>query len=490
MRSNTSKTVRLTLVVGLTAIAAVLGFQFGSVAAEKHIQLPSAQERQITSLRDLNRAFVDIAAEIKPAVVTVSTEKTMSGQGMNPFGGDPFSFFFGPQQQHPQIPQEYRQQGLGSGVIVSADGRILTNNHVIDNVDSITVRTFTGERYTAKLIGADPKTDIAVLQIKADNLPYVEIGNSDSLQVGEMVLAIGSPMSENLAYTVTQGIVSAKGRSNVGLTDYEDFIQTDAAINPGNSGGPLVNLDGKLVGINSAIASRTGGFEGIGFAIPSNMAVDVMQSLIANGRMIRGYLGVSIQDLTPNLSKGFGINQNDGALVGQVESGSPSDKAGIQAGDLIVSLDGQPIQSSSQLRNRIAGTKPNTKVSLGILRGENRLNIDVTLGELKSDGAKPEGAGEVGKRLGFAVTNMSPTLARQYEIDTRLTGVVVTSLEPQSAAAQAGLREGDLIQTVSRKAVENETEFYDAVKGLAAGDTVLLRVYRNGGGFYIAFSIE
>jgi serine protease Do len=491
MRSKLSKNTRLVLVIGLTAIAAVLGFQFGSFAAEKHPQVIAAQERPIGSLRDLNRAFVDIAAAVKPAVVTVSTEKTMTAHGMNPFAGDPFSFFFGPQQQQPQQPQrEYRQQGLGSGVIVSADGRVLTNNHVIADVDSIVVRTFTGERYKAKLIGADPKTDIAVLQIDAKDLPFVEIGNSDSLQVGEMVLAIGSPMSENLAYTVTQGIVSAKGRSNVGLADYEDFIQTDAAINPGNSGGPLINLDGQVIGINSAIASRTGGFEGIGFAIPSNMALKVMESLVADGRVVRGWLGVSIQDLTPNIAKGLGLDETGGALVGQVESETPAEKAGIEAGDIVVSLDGQKIENSTQLRNRIGASKPGAKVTLGVLRGDEKKDIDVTLGELPGESAPTADAKNVEDRLGFSVTSLTPNLARQYDLDSRLTGVVVTSLDQQSGAAEAGLREGDLIRGVYRKSVASEDEFYAAVKQVPSGETVLLRVFRDGGGFYIAFKMN
>jgi serine protease Do len=498
MRSN----YRQVLIV-LAAAVLVAAVGMATVAGLKaEVPLPApqtakAQDRPLSSLRDLNQAFVDIAAMVKPAVVTVSTEKTLRAQAGSPFGspfaGDPFfDMFFGPQGRgggNQPREQEFRQQGLGSGVIVSADGRILTNNHVIDNVDSIFVRTFNGERYSAKLVGADPKTDVAVLQIDAKNLDYLKIGNSDSLQVGEIVLAVGSPLSESLAYTVTQGIVSAKGRSNVGLADYEDFIQTDAAINRGNSGGPLVNLDGELVGLNTAILSSSGGFQGIGMAVPSNMAVRVMESLISEGRVVRGWLGVSIQDLTPAIAKGLGLEQSGGAVVGEVVSDGPSKKAGLQAGDVIVSVDGQAIENSTQLRNRIAGTKPDTRVALKVLRGNDRLNVDVKLGELPNEPGAQGNKSDLEDRLGFSVATLDSKLARQYEIDRQLSGVVVTSLDQSSAAARAGLREGDLIRGVYRGPVETKEEFVTALEGTKAGEMVLLQVSRDGGGFYIAFNI-
>jgi serine protease Do len=486
----------LSVAAGLVAVAGLVTV----ISLQAQVPLPGLhsekpQDRPISTLRDLNQAFIDISATVKAAVVTVSTEKTLRAQVGSPFGpqfgGDPFlDMFFGPHggQQQPR-EQEYRQQGLGSGVIVSADGRILTNNHVIDDVDSIIVRTFNGERYTAKLLGADPKTDVAVLKIDAQNLDYLKIGDSDSLHVGEMVLAVGSPLSENLAYTVTQGIVSAKGRSNVGLADYEDFIQTDAAINRGNSGGPLVNLDGELVGLNTAILSSTGGFEGIGMAVPSNMAVRVMESLMNDGRVVRGWLGVSIQDLTPAIAKGLGLEQSGGAVVGEVVPDGPSREAGLQAGDVIVSVDGQAIENSTQLRNRIAGTKPDTRVALKVLRGNDQLNVDVTLGELPSEpGAKAKASG-LEDRLGFSVATLTPQLTRQYEIDRKLSGVVVTSLDQSGAAARAGLREGDLIRGVYRRPVETKEDFTSALEGTKSGEMVLLQVFRGSGGFYIAFNI-
>jgi serine protease Do len=485
----------VSVAAGLMAVAGLVTV----ISLQAQVPLPGShsekpQDRPISTLRDLNQAFIDISATVKAAVVTVSTEKTLRAQVGSPlgpqFGGDPFlDMFFGPHGGQQPREQDYRQQGLGSGVIVSSDGRILTNNHVIDDVDSIFVRTFNGERYPAKLLGADPKTDVAVLKIEAHDLDYLKIGNSDSLHVGEMVLAVGSPLSENLAYTVTQGIVSAKGRSNVGLADYEDFIQTDAAINRGNSGGPLVNLDGELVGLNTAILSSTGGFEGIGMAVPSNMAVRVMESLMNNGRVVRGWLGVSIQDLTPAIAKGLGLEQSGGAVVGEVVPDGPSKDAGLQAGDVIVSVDGQAIENSTQLRNRIAGTKPDTRVALKVLRGNDHLDVDVKLGELPSEpGAKGKSSG-LEDRLGFSVTTLNQQLAKQYDIDRGLSGVVVTSLDQSGAAARAGLREGDLIRGVYRQPVETKEDFTTALEGTKPDEMVLLQVYRGGGGFYIAFNI-
>ena len=486
----------LVVIAGLVFALAMAGAWTEAKIMEHPAQVTPAQDRPIQSLRDLNQAFVDIAAHVKPAVVTVSTERVLRqqfpGMGGSPFANDPFfQFFFGgPQGQQPRS-REYKQMGLGSGVIVSPEGYILTNNHVIDKADSIVVRTLDGKKHSAKVIGADPRTDVAVIKIDADDFSYIEIGNSDSLQVGEMVLAIGSPMSENLAYTVTQGIVSATGRSNIGLAAYEDFIQTDAAINPGNSGGPLINMDGKLVGINTAIASQTGGNQGIGFAVPSNMAKGVMGSLISEGKVVRGYLGVTIQDLTPEIAQGFGLKENKGALVGDVQKDSPASKAGLASGDVITSMSGAAIDNSTELRNKVAAAKPGTKVDFGILRGDKSMNLTVTLGEMPAE--VEEGGSstptDLQERLGFAVNTLDEDLAHKYDLDPQLTGAVVTAIDPSGNAARNGLRTGDLIRSVGRTQVDNADDFYGAVKGAKKGDTILLRVQRGDGGFWMTFAI-
>lgn len=478
--------------IGLVAISAALGpLPAGSQAMQAQVEatigptLPP-QDRPLNSLRDLNNAFIEIASEVKPTVVTVFTEKTYRFRQsplMNPF----LDFFYGPQGPPPE--REYRQQGLGSGVIVSSEGNILTNHHVIAEADSIFVRTYDGKRYPAEVLGSDPNTDIAVIRIDADNLPAIRIGDSDELKVGELVLAVGSPMSENLAHTVTQGIVSAKGRSNIGLADYEDFIQTDAAINPGNSGGALVNLDGELVGINSAIVSRTGGFQGIGFAVPANMAVAVMNSLLSTGRVVRGWLGVSIQDINQAIAEAMGLEVQAGALVGDVVKDGPADKAGFEAGDVIVEMDGRAINSASQLRSHVASTPPGTKVTFKVSRDGDRESITVELGELPSEFAATAPSSNLEDLLGFEFSNLTRDIIRQYNLDPGLSGIVVTSIDRTSRAFEAGLREGDVIRSVNRRRVESVQDFNQIMGGAERGTSLLMRIYRDQSTFFIAFTL-
>jgi serine protease Do len=470
---------------------------FGSQMVSSSI-VPSEQ-RSITSLHDLSNAFVEIAEQVNPTVVTVFTEKVYKvRQSLGPFSffGDPFEdffgddFFFGPRRRPQETPErEYRQQGLGSGVIVSSEGYILTNNHVIADADTIYVRTMNDQTLSAKVIGKDPKTDIAVIKVEAKNLPAIKKGDSDKLRVGEWVLAIGSPLNPSLAHSVTQGIVSAKGRSNVGLADYEDFIQTDAAINPGNSGGALVNLDGELVGINTAIATRTGGFQGIGFAVPINMAQSVMESLIKHGKVVRGWLGVSIQDLNESMAKAMKLKDTEGTLVGEVVEDSPAQKAGIKDGDVIIEMNGKKIRNSAQLRNTVASTSPGTPVELKILRDGREKTIAVTLGELASEVKSPQIRQSLQELLGFSVAAMSGAFAEKYELDPNLKGVVVTEIDQGSAAFRAGLREGDLIRSVNRQRIQTVSEFNQILQGAKRGDTVLLQIARRGGSLYLAFEL-
>lgn len=491
-RSQWTRIARPVLLSLLLVVAAIIVADQFDWHSSSSVVLAEGQPMTHT-WQDLNQAFIDISKQTRPAVVTVSTDRVLSVNA-SPFGGDPlldFFFHHGNPQQAPQQqqPEQFHQRGLGSGIIVSEDGIILTNNHVIDGADSIYVHTFDGERYKATVKGADPKTDIAVIKIDAKGLPAMPIGNSDSLSVGEIVLAVGSPMSENLAYTVTQGIVSAKGRSNVGLADYEDFIQTDAAINPGNSGGPLVNLDGQLIGINTAIVSESGGFQGIGFAVPVNMAMQVMNSLLANGRVVRGWLGVSIQDVGDAIASAMKLNKPTGALVADVLDDSPAAKAGLEAGDIIESIDNHPVKTSADLRNAVASTEPGTKVTLSILRSGKEKTVDVTLGELPANGVVASAEGGTSQMLGFSVSNVSPDMARQYGISSDHPGVIVTSIDSASPAYRMGLRQGDLIRSINREPVGSVSDFENITGNLKKGDYVLLQVQRAESTFFIAFEL-
>jgi len=457
-----------------------------------------AASRPIQSLQDFNRAFVEIAEKVNPTVVTVFTEKVLkvrSGYSSPFFFNSPFSDFFedffGSPYQRPQQPreQEYRQQGLGSGVIVNADGYIITNNHVIADADTIQVRLINEKTYPAKVIGTDPKTDIAILKVDAKDLPALKMGDSDQLKVGEWVLAIGSPMSPNLAHTVTRGIVSAKGRSNVGLADYEDFIQTDAAINPGNSGGALINLNGELVGINTAIISKSGGFQGIGFAVPVNMARHVMESLIKHGAVIRGWLGVNIQNINETMAQAMDLEVSEGALVADVTKDSPAEKAGLEAGDVIIKYNGKKVTNVTQLRNEVAATAPDTKVDIKFIRDGKTKTVTVKIGKLKADEIAPETDEKLEKLFGFTVAPFNKELASKYKLDKSLEGVVIVSIISNSPAYRAGLREGDLLTAMNRKKIADMEEFNNLVQDLKKGDTIFFRVVRKNMSSYVAFKL-
>ncbi len=460
-----------------------------------------ARDRALNSLRDLSNAFVEIAEVVNPTVVTVFTEKvTRVRTTANPFFnfGDPFREFFGegsPRGRQRGPEREFRQQGLGSGVIVREDGYILTNNHVITQTDSIYVRLLDRRTLPAKVIGADPRTDLAVIKVEARHLPAIKLGDSEQLRVGEWVLAVGSPWGEELANTVTQGIVSAKGRSQVDLAVYEDFIQTDAAINPGNSGGALVNLDGELVGINTAIATRSGGFQGIGFAVPVNMAHQVMEALITYGKVVRGYLGVRPQSVNEALAKSLELSDTDGALISEVLGHSPAEKAGLREGDVVRKLNGKKILNDRQLRNEIAATAPGTEVQLEVWREGKPKNFTLRLDELPADEQqaqapgreeKPQGAEDL---LRFSVAPLDRELAGQYDIDPELSGLVVVDIDQNSTAYRSGLREGDVIRSVNRKRVESLAQFQQAIKTMNSGDSILLQVVRPSGSFFLAFSL-
>jgi serine protease Do len=447
----------------------------------------------IQSLKSFNEAFVQIAESTTPSVVTVLTEKTVNQQVFSPFDfwGRPFNGFFDTPEGAARKSHKQVLQGIGSGVIVTDDGYILTNNHVINNADVVYIRTFDNRKIEAKVIGKDPKTDLAVIKVNMKGLKPILIGDSDKLRVGEWVIAIGSPLGENFARTVTQGIVSAKGRANVGLADYEDFIQTDAAINPGNSGGPLVNVNGELVGINTAIASRTGGFEGIGFAVPSNMARKVMTALITTGKVSRGYLGVSIQDIDENLAKAMNLKAGSGALVGTVVEGSPAAKIGIKTGDVILDFNDIKVKSSIELRNIISSQMPGSTVKFRVLRdGVTRL-FTVRLEEQSASigAAAPTEEQEKIPALGFRADELTALTAQKLNLKPDAGKVVITAVDPASNAYLAGLRVGDIILSLNKQGITSFAGYTALVKNIKKSDLLFLMVDRKGNKIYFAFNL-
>jgi len=434
-------------------------------------------------------SFAPIVKKVSPGVVkvmtTVKVRNTAMGGGTD--AEDLMRRFFGDQSQGRQPnnrPSAPRQEGVGSGVIATKDGYILTNNHVVEGADEVKVSLQDGREFTAKVVGRDPKSDVAVIKIDATDLPAVTMADSDKVEVGDVVLAIGNPFG--IGQTVTTGIVSAKDRSNMGL-DYEDFIQTDAAINPGNSGGALVDADGRLIGINTAILSRSGGNQGIGFAIPVNLAHDVMASLIKDGKVTRGYLGVMIQDVTPALAKGFKLKDATGALVGDVTAKSPAEKAGLKSGDVIVEFNGKKVSDSRHLKLEVARTEPGTTVPVKILRDDSTKTLEVTVKSLPGteEVAKADTKSkDDGTLNGVGVADLDEKARQQFEIPETVKGAVVTEVEPDSAAAEAGLKPGDVIQEINRKPVKSSEEAVHLTES-AKDKTTLLRIWRGGGSHFV-----
>jgi serine protease Do len=442
-----------------------------------------------------DETFVEISKSDTPAVVNISTTRLIKNEtGPNPFFEDPFfRRFFGEEfgRQFEQ-PKERKEQSLGSGVIVESNGIIVTNNHVVANADEIKVFLSDKREFKGKVVGTDPKTDLAVIRISASDLPTIPWGDSAKMQVGEYVLAIGNPFGLN--QTVTMGIVSALGRANVGISDYEDFIQTDAAINPGNSGGALVNTKGELIGINTAIFSRSGGYMGIGFAIPSNMAKAVLESIKKEGKVVRGWLGVSIQDISPTLAKQFGIKENAGALVSDVMENSPADKGGIKRGDVIFQYQGKAVDNPGHLRNAVAETPVGTKVKLTIIRDRKEMTVQLTIGEqpknLTKAGAEGEEKSSEESRAvsGLDVSNLTKEMARRLGVPYKENMVVVTNVDPGSPAEEAGVLRGDIILEINRTMIKNADD-YDRVMGqVKKGSELLLLINRQGRTLFLTFS--
>ena len=435
----------------------------------------------------LNRSLAAVSEAVKPSIVNISTTTTVSMK-QSPFGdlfNDPFfRRFFGDRFDPHGRQKHYKTSALGSGVIVSQDGYILTNNHVVKDVDEIKVILQDKREFTGKIVGTDPQTDLAIVKIKASGLPSIKMGDSNQLRVGEIIIAVGNPFG--LGNTITMGIVSAVGRSHVGIADYEDFIQTDAAINPGNSGGALVNIHGELVGINTAIFSTSGGNVGIGFAIPSSMAQSVMESIIKHGKVVRGWLGVSIQDLTPELSKHFEIKQAKGTLIADVVKDSPAEKAGLKRGDLIIALNGEAVDDATSLRNVVAATLPGKTVHLKIIRDGKEKTMEVKLGELPAAMASRQSGYET-VLSGVYVQDITPEIRSSLGIPQDVSGVIITNIENDSLAAEE-LRQRDVIQEVNKQTVRTAKDYSNVVSRIKADENVLLLVYRGGGYIYVTIN--
>ncbi len=470
----------------LFAAAGLIGSRWSG--PERAFAFDSDEEAAVRAARSLGKAFTSAAREVVPSVVTITSNKVI--HPANTLGNDEmfefFRFFGMPRDNEGDITQ----RALGSGVIASSDGYIITNNHVVADAKEIAVILSDGEEYEAELIGTDPKSDIAVIKIDAVGLPEAMLGDSDKLEVGEWVIAIGSPFSRNLNHTVTAGIVSAKSRVAVGLADYEDFIQTDAAINPGNSGGALVDLDGRVVGINSAIASRSGGSQGVGFAIPINMVRRIKNDLIETGTVVRGWIGIGIQPVSKEIQEALGLDDRKGILVSSIMEESPAEEAGLKRQDVILSLDGEKIESLRAFRNEVADLGPGADVDLEISRKGKTRDVRVTLGRLPGDEEPPAAAvREAREKLGVEVSDIDRSLSRSLGIDRKGGGVAVTGVRRGSIASRNGIREGDVIVEINQRPIETVADYDRSLRDFEEGDVALFLIEREGSTFFVGLRI-
>ncbi|MDB6057319.1 MAG: protease Do [Verrucomicrobiales bacterium] len=488
----------------ITACGLALAFGIFAADAEQQIGAPGNQsggaiDPQVTApAEQLGKAFAEVAARVQPAVVSVYSEKMVKRNESN--ADDLLRKFFG--EQGPQSrsrgsrghASSVPQQGMGSGIIIDKKGRILTNYHVVGDVDEIKVQLADKRRFEAEIVGSDPASDIAVIRIKGNapsDLPMAELGDSDALQVGNIVMAIGSPFG--FIQTVTTGVLSAKGRAGIGINTYEDFLQTDTAINPGNSGGPLVNMRGQVIGINSVIATSIGQFAGVGLAIPINMVKAVLPTLTSGGKIVRGFLGVGIQELTSDLAQQFKANTLNGALVSEVSKGGPADQAGLKPGDIILRVEGKSVQDTAHLKNLIAATPPDTRLKMDVLRDRKEQTLTATVGKLAPEAevasveSDPAGANKDSKpsgKLGVSVQQLTPALAQQLGLQGDK-GVVVTDVQEGGAAAMAGLHEGDLILEANHQPVTSPADLRKIMDNANNQSNTLLRVKREKQTVYI-----
>jgi serine protease Do len=492
-----SQLVRKSLgaLVSMAVLGAAFGFNSQSLAP-----FPASASSPTTPIAGALSAngFTEVAKAVTPAVVNITTvigEKISGRRGQDDMRDRMEEFFgpFGPKFRGPQgppvEPRGFRGGGQGSGVIVSPDGYILTNNHVIDGAREVTVTLPDKREFKGKIVGTDPKTDLAVVKIDGTNLPTVAWGDASKLQVGEYVLAVGNPFGLNS--TVTLGIVSALGRGRMGITQYEDFIQTDAAINPGNSGGALVNTKGELVGINTAIFSQSGGYQGVGFAVPTSMSQPIYESLVKHGKVVRGYLGIGIQDLNQDLAKSFGVAGGKGAVVTDVKEESPAEQAGLKQGDVIVSYQKSPVEDAVVLQRMVTKTTVGTKVPVKVMRDGHEKDLTITIGEQPGDlkVAKAEDGETDYAFAGVAVQDLDQDTAKELGIKGKAQGVVVTSVEPESGAEKAGLMPGDVIREINRQPVKSVKDFEKVSSSVKKGENVLMLINRRGASLFLSAKV-
>lgn len=488
-------TQSISLFAGIAGLGAALIWSYTPLSSS-HASNPSqtAEERPVTVAGALPAAgFTDVAKTVTPAVVNITTSGAEEVSDTGRHRGRPEDFFgspFGPRRFGPPMePKERHGGGQGSGVIVSPDGYVLTNNHVIAGAKTVTVTLPDKREFKGRIVGSDPKSDVAVIKIDGTQLPTISWGDSSRLQVGEYVLAVGNPFGLNS--TVTLGIVSALGRGHMGITQYEDFIQTDAAINPGNSGGALVNTKGELIGINTAIFSQTGGYQGVGFAVPTGMSKPIYESLVKTGKVVRGFLGVGIQDLNHDLAKSFGVTGSNGAVVTDVKEEGPADKAGIKQGDVILSFQGTPIEDAVTLQRAVTRSAVGSKATVKVMRDGQEKELAITIAELPDNPqvAKVEPGPSDQPLAGLAVQELDRDTAQELGLKGKVHGVVVTSVDPESDAERAGLMPGDVIREINRKPVTSIKEFDQAASHLKKGQTVLVLINRRGASLYLSAKI-
>ncbi|MFB3886451.1 MAG: DegQ family serine endoprotease [Thermodesulfobacteriota bacterium] len=475
------------ILVALVMVSALVGFGYGVSTAVKDSTTPISAVVKGSEIPLIPANFSQVAEKVRPGVVNIQVVKKIKNVDLgfpqffgSPFGqNNPFGDFFGPFPEG-NPPRSFEQRGVGSGFVLSQEGYILTNYHVVEDADQIKVKLSNGKEYDGKVVGRDPKTDLALVKIEgSSDLHPLKLGNSDGLKVGSWVVAIGSPFG--LEQTVTAGIVSAKGRV-IGSGPYDNFIQTDASINPGNSGGPLVDMEGEVIGVNTAIIASG---QGIGFAIPINMAKEIIPQLEEKGHVTRGWLGVSVQEVTPALAKSFDLKEKKGALVAQVFSGSPAEKAGIERGDIIVEFDGKEVATSKDLPSMVASTPVGKSVSIKLWRDGKVLDRQLKVGEMEEKVEVSRAPSQ--KSLGITVQNLTPEIAKGLGLRGG-TGVVVTQVEPGSPAADAGIQTGDVIREVNRTPVKNAEDFVQKIEKAKVQDNILLSLQRGKNNLFAAIT--